>query len=44
MQEFACHQMTCDHEDYAGAAGLSYLESVDAYEYDTLAIGRMIVQ
>jgi hypothetical protein len=25
-------------------AGLSYLESTDAYEYDTLAIGRMIVQ
>jgi hypothetical protein len=24
-------------------AGLSYLESVDTYEYDTLAIGRMIV-
>jgi hypothetical protein len=25
-------------------AGLSYLESVDIYEYDTLAIGRMIAQ
>jgi hypothetical protein len=25
-------------------AGLSYLESVDAYEYDTLAIGRLIAQ
>jgi hypothetical protein len=31
-------QMTSDD------AGLSYLESVDAYEYDTLAIRRMIVQ
>jgi hypothetical protein len=25
-------------------AGLSYLESADTYEYDTLAIRRMIVQ
>jgi hypothetical protein len=25
-------------------AGLSYLESVDNYKYDTLAIGRMIAQ
>jgi hypothetical protein len=25
-------------------AGLSYLESADAYEYNTLAIGRLIVQ
>jgi hypothetical protein len=24
--------------------GLSYLESAEAYEYDTLAIGRMIAQ
>jgi hypothetical protein len=25
-------------------AGLSYLESADAYKYDTLAIGRLIAQ
>jgi hypothetical protein len=25
-------------------AGLSYLESAEAYKYDTLAIGRMIAQ
>jgi hypothetical protein len=37
-QEFGDQQMTSDD------AGPSYLENTDTYEYDTLAVGRMIVQ
>jgi hypothetical protein len=37
-RDFADQQMTSDD------AGLSYLESMDAYEYDSLAIGRLIAQ
>jgi hypothetical protein len=36
--DFMHQQTTCDN------AGLSYLESADDYEYNMLAIGRMIVQ
>jgi hypothetical protein len=36
--DFAHQQMTCDNRQ------ISYLESMDTYEYDTLAISRMIVQ
>jgi hypothetical protein len=37
-REFGNQQKTSDD------AGPSYLENADAYKYDTLAIGRMIVQ
>jgi hypothetical protein len=37
--DFRDQQMTGDDD-----TGISYLESVDNYEYDMLAIGRMIVQ
>jgi hypothetical protein len=38
--DFMCQQMTRDDS----GSGISYLESTDNYEYDTLAIGQMIVQ
>jgi hypothetical protein len=38
-RDFAHQQMTRDSE-----SGISYLESADSYEYDMLAIRRMIAQ
>jgi hypothetical protein len=37
-------QSSSDQQKTDDDAELSYLESAEAYEYDTLAIGRMIAQ
>jgi hypothetical protein len=42
LKRHACDFMGQQRTD--GNAGLSYLESADNYKYNTLAIGRLIVQ
>jgi hypothetical protein len=41
--DFARHQTTHDH-GYGHNGQVSYLESMDAYKFNMLAIGRMIAQ